>query len=106
VVQYVRTCIQEQRFVVPNHARTGHTINEGFTVRQGIGALLNGEVIEEYSERDRLLFCGPGSGLRQDSRFCTTYIHIVVEIDEDAQVVIVTMYRPKVEEWRTPWKRK
>ncbi len=106
MVQFVHTCIREQRFVVSDHARTGHTLAEGFTVRQGIEALLNGEVIEEYSTRDRMLFSGAGSGVTLDRQFCTTYIHVVVEIEEGAQLVVITMYRPSVDEWRTPSKRR
>jgi hypothetical protein len=105
-VQYVQACIREGRFVVSNHARDKHPTREGFTVGQGIDALMRGEVLRDYSERNRLLFCGEGKGLRQDKRFCTTYIHVVVEVDTDADIVVVTMYRPSVDEWRTAWKRR
>lgn len=106
MVQYVHACIREQRFVITDHARNDHTVAEGFTVRQGIEALLHGAVIEEYSTRNRMLFCGEGQGVPSDTRFFTTYIHIVVEMEEEAQIVVVTMYRPKVSEWRSPWKRR
>jgi len=79
---------------------------EGFTVGQGIDALMRGEVLADYSERNRLLFCGEERGLKLDKRFCTTYIHIVVEIDRNADIVVVTMYRPSVVEWKTAWKRR
>jgi len=110
MVQYVRSCVAEQRFVVTDHAQRGHTLAEGFTVRQGIEALMGGELIEDYSGRqgnvDRLLFCGTASGLKLDTtRFFTTYIHVVVEVEEATQIVVVTMYRPDVNRWRNPWKR-
>jgi len=110
MVQYVRSCIEEQRFVVTDHAQREHTLAEGFTVRQAIEALMNGELVKEYSGRqdntDRLLFCGTANGLKLDTRFCTTYIHVVVEVEEATQIVVVTMYRPDVNRWKTAWKRK
>lgn len=106
MVQYVHSCIQGQRFVVTDHARNEHTIAEGFTVRQGIEALLRGTVIEEYSTRHRMLFCGEGHGLKLDTRFFTTYVHVVVQIEEETQIVVITMYRPKISEWKSPWKRR
>jgi len=106
MVQYVHSCIRGQRFVVTDHARSEHTIAEGFTVRQGIEALLRGAVIEEYSTRHRMLFCGEGHGLKLDTRFFTTYVHVVVQIEEETQIVVITMYRPKVSEWKSPWKRR
>lgn len=105
-VQYIRVCLQQGRFVVADHARDAHPIREGFTVGQGIAALLRGAVIEDHSSRERLLFCGEGEGVRPDTRFHGAYIHVVVEVDVSADVVVITMYRPAVTGWRTPWKRR
>jgi hypothetical protein len=75
--------------------------NEGFTLEQAIHVVVSGTVIEADVRRNRWLFCGTVPGIRPESRFRGRWLHVSVERDDDADVTIVTMYRPLVRRWRT-----
>jgi len=97
----VQQCVREGKYVVSVHAQTKHTTVERFTVAQGISALLNGEVIEFYPDRDRALICGKSEGIQYHEEYIGNYIHVTVRVElrRNAQVVVISMYRPSVNEW-------
>lgn len=76
-----------------------HMGNEGFTIFEAERAVLHGDVIA--AERERWLFCGEVSALGQDIRFHGRWLHVLAEYDTETGVVLVTMYRPNLHEWRT-----
>lgn len=83
-----------------------HVATEGFTLDDVESAVGTGEVIETAPERDRWLFCGTVLSLRQDARFLNRWLHVSVERDTDADVTVVTAYRPNRRQWRTARRRR
>lgn len=77
-----------------------HMGREGFTLDEAVRAVVSGDVIESSPERSRWLFCDTVRTLRADSLYRGRWLHVSVGHDE-ADVFIVTMYRPLVSEWRT-----
>ncbi len=96
----IQECIRHGKAVVYAHVMPKHG-SKGFTIRQGIQSILVGQIIEMYPERDRVLICGEASDLKIDSRFIGVFIHSSVRVEwrQDAQVVIITMYRPDKHYW-------
>lgn len=83
-----------------------HVASEGFTLDDVESAVGTGEVIEAAPERDRWLFCGAVPSLRHDARFLNRWLHVSVERDADAEVTVVTAYRPDRRQWRTARRRR
>jgi len=83
-----------------------HVGTEGFTlddVEYVVGA---GAIIKAARERNRWLFCGKVSGFRQNARFLGQWLHVSVEREGDAEVTVVTAYRPDTARWRTERRRR
>lgn len=106
LLQWIRTCISEGRFHFTQHALTHHPMAEGFTARQVLEAIEHGSIIERRDAEGRCLVCGKAAGLAVEPAFITTYLHCVVQWDDERQVVIITMYRPKSAEWQNPFTRR
>lgn len=83
-----------------------HIASEGFTLDDVESAVRTGEVIETAPERDRWLFCGTVLTLRKDARFLNRWLHVIIERDADADVTVVTAYRPDRRQWRTAQRRR
>lgn len=101
----IRECIREGRFVFTPHALTKHPTVEGFTPRQALEAINNGDIIEHRPADERCLIAGTASGLDLSKEYVAAYIHCVCQYDDIRQVLIITMYRPKRDEWAS-WSRR
>lgn len=97
----IRQAIEVGDFEVDRRHGDAHIYDEGFTFRQALSVILHGRVIERSESRNRLLFCDKVRGLRQDHRFRGQWLHVSVERDDESAVMVVTMYRPTVQGWRT-----
>ena len=102
----IRECIRTGRYAFTSHALIKHPTSEGFTPRQAIEAINNGDIIEHYPEQSRCLIAGTASGIVISKEYITTYIHCVCHYDDVNQIVIVTMYRPRSDTWRNHASRK
>lgn len=83
-----------------------HVYDEGFLYEQAYDVVRSGVVLEMYPDRERWLFFGRVPGLRHERRFHGTALHVLVQWDADAEVFVVTMYRPRLDEWITETKRR
>lgn len=102
----IRECIRLRRYAFTAHALTKHPALEGFTPRQALEAISNGDLVEHYPADRRCLVAGTASGLAVSQEYITTYIHCVIRYDNVAQMVIITMYRPSSNEWLGPSRRR
>jgi len=66
-----------------------HALKEGFERRHVVEAILNGRIIEEYPDDQRVLICG--STILGDSGL---YLHVVCEYADPVYIEIVTAYVP------------
>ncbi len=97
----IRQAIEVGDFEIDRRHCDAHIYDEGFTFRQALSVTLHGRVIEAAESRNRWLFCDTIRGLRQDPRFRGQWLHVSVERNDESAVMVVTMYRPTVQEWRT-----
>jgi hypothetical protein len=93
--------IDRGRFAFTAHALTTHPFAEGFTPGQALTAVRHGRVIERRDDHRRCLVVGACADLAQEPRFLGRFVHAVVSWDAPQGVIIVTMYRPRTERWRT-----
>lgn len=106
LLKIIQECIQAGRFKFTDHALTKHPVREGFRARHALGAIMNGSIIEHYSDRDKCLICGECPEIEVSKEYISTYIHCVCTYDETDKVVVVTMYRPHSDEWLNQFTRK
>lgn len=62
-----------------------------------VSAIMEGQVVEAYPERQRMLICGQVTIEEED-----LFLHVVCEYRYDTQIDIVTAYIPNTIEWDTP----
>lgn len=89
--------IQNGHYLIRSHVLQ-HALKEGFTRRDLLEAILNGQIIEEYPDAKRVLVCGytkPGNRDR-------IYLHIVCEVADPVFVEFVTAYYPDESLWERP----
>jgi hypothetical protein len=99
IVAEIRAAIEVANYELDLAKCSRHMGEEGFTIFEAEYAVLNGDVIA--SERGRWLFCGEVSTLRQNARFHGRWLHVSADYDVEMGVVLITMYRPNLREWRT-----
>ncbi len=97
----IRLCVEVGKFAMDEEHCDEHMFNEGFVIRQAIQVVVSGDVIEADTRRNRWLFCGTVRDMEQQARFRGWWLHVSVERDDATGVAIVTMYRPRVQLWRT-----
>ena len=56
-IKTIQGRIREGNYLTKPHA-VQHALKEGFARKHIVEAILNGEIIEEYPEVDRVLICG------------------------------------------------
>jgi hypothetical protein len=95
----IRDAVAVRDFEFDQEHCDAHCGTEGFTIEDAIRAVASGDVIDSTPERNRYLFCGSVSSLKQERRFHGQWLHVVGEYDEI--VALATMYRPSIAEWRT-----
>lgn len=61
-------------------------------------AIFNGEVLEHYPRRHRVLIVGPSIGF-------DLQIHVVCEYAHRDEIVAITVYIPDRPQWATDWAR-
>jgi hypothetical protein len=96
-IDTIRQLVRARRYQVKLHA-VQHALQEGFGEREMVAAILTGDLIETYPERNRVLICGKAMfapGLEM-------YLHVVCEQNYPDQVEFVTAYVPNRREWTTP----
>lgn len=93
----IRQRVNEGNYLIKSHAIT-HALKEGFERRHIVEAILEGAIIEEYSDDKRVLICGETS-LSESSRI---YLHVVCEYADAVYVEIVTAYVPDELAWESP----
>ncbi|MHB8647847.1 MAG: hypothetical protein ACYDAR_18860 [Thermomicrobiales bacterium] len=99
IIAEIRAAIEIANYELDLAKCSRHMGNEGFTIFEAEHAVLYGDVIA--AERGRWLFCGDVATLRQDARFHGRWLHVSAEYDVETGVVLITMYRPDLREWRT-----
>ncbi len=99
IVAEIRATIEVANYELDLAKCSRHMGDEGFTIFEAEHAVLSGDMIA--AERGRWLFCGEVSTLRQDRRFHGRWLHVLAEYDIETGVVLITMYRPHLREWRT-----
>lgn len=101
-IETVRQNVRSGRYQVKLHA-VQHALKEGFGEQQIVDAVLSGQIIEEYPDRQRALICGR-TIVEHD---ISIYLHVVCEQNYPDQVEFVTAYIPDEREWeKPPFRRK
>jgi hypothetical protein len=80
-----------------------HAVKEGFLQQHMVDAVLSGQVIESYPDRQRLLVCGP-TALDTEA---VIYLHVVCQYSDPVYIEFVTAYIPDETIWaRPPFRRR
>jgi len=97
-IEAIRRRIREDHYLIKADAIL-HAIKEGFDRANMVHAVLTGRVIEEYSERKRVLVCGR-TVLQPEG--LEIYLHVVCEHRDPVYVELVTAYIPDEVTWDKP----
>jgi Domain of unknown function (DUF4258) len=84
-------------YLVKMHA-VRHALKEGFDRIHMVEAILEGTIIEEYPDDQRVLICGKTNL----SKTTVLYLHVVCEHTDAVFVEFVTAYMPDEGEWESP----
>ena len=96
-IQTIRERVQADNYLVKSHAIL-HAQKEGFEVKHIVEAILNGSIIEEYREDQRILICGRSTLLEN----VVVYLHVVYEYADPIYIEFVTVYIPDENQWQFP----
>ena len=96
-IETIRERIRAGNYLVKSHA-VQHAVKEGFDRQHMIEAILNGKVIEDYPDDQRLLICSQKVTLEDTS----IYLHIVCEYVDPVYVELITAYIPDGRRWQNP----
>lgn len=96
-IQTIRERIQIGNYLVKSHAIL-HAQKEDFEVKHMVEAVLNGTIIEEYPEDQRVLICGSSTLLGD----IIVYLHVVCEHADPIYIEFVTAYIPDESQWHFP----
>ena len=96
-VEIIRERVRAENYFIKSHA-VAHALKEGFERKHMVEAVLEGSIIEEYSDDQRVLICGKTS-LSQN---VSIYLHVVCEYADPVYVEFVTSYIPDELEWESP----
>lgn len=89
--------VRTGNYLVRSHA-VRHALKEGFARRHMVEAILQGTIIEEYPDDQRVLICG--QTILMES--LTIYLHVVCEYADPIYVDFVTAYIPDELQWESP----
>jgi len=97
-LSHIQALVRQRRFRIAVHALT-EASKDGIRVKDIVRAILTGEAIEFYPERERLLILGyhPENNIP---------IHVVCDYSDPDEVVAVTVYIPGRSEWIADRNRK
>ena len=90
-LSHIQALVRQRKFRIAAHA-LAETSKDGIRARDITQAILTGEAIESYPERERLLILG-----YQPEH--TIPIHVVCDYSDPDEVVAVTVYVPGRSEW-------
>jgi hypothetical protein len=96
-IEIIQERVREGSYLVRSHA-VRHALKECFERAHMVDAVLQGAIIEEYPDDQRVLICGE-TLLRET---VTTYLHVVCESSDPNYVDFVTAYVPDGGLWKTP----
>ncbi len=96
-LQTIRERIQVGNYLVKGHA-IQHAAKEGFERKHIVEAVLNGVIIEEYRQEQRVLICGRSTLVEN----VTVYLHVVCEYADLVYIEFVTAYIPDENQWEFP----
>lgn len=95
-IKTIRNRISEGDYLIKPHA-VQHALKEGFERKHIVEAILNGTIIEEYSDVQRVLICG-----HTNLDNTTIYLHVVCEYFDPVYIEFVTAYIPDEVQWEPP----
>ena len=96
-IEFLRQRVRTGDYLVKSHA-VYHALKEGFDREHIAGAILNGRIIEEYPDDQRVLVCGSFAVVASQS----LYLHVVCEYADPIYLEIVTAYIPDESQWQSP----
>jgi hypothetical protein len=96
-IETVRDRVRKGRYLVKSHA-VQHALKEGFERVHMVEAILEGTIIEEYPDDQRVLICGKTSLAKNTD----IYLHVVCEYADAVYTEFVTAYIPDEHEWEQP----
>ena len=96
-IETIRERIRKGDYLIKSHA-VRHSLKEGFERTHMVEAILEGAIIEEYPDDQRVLICGPTT-LAESTNI---YLHVVCEYADAVYVEFVTAYIPDEQEWERP----
>jgi len=98
-VRFIRKCLKNNQFRLTKHA-TIFRLKRGITIAQLKSALLNGEIIERYSDAEPYPACLVLGWLQSGDP-----LHIVCSRSDTApELRIVTVYEPDDDRWEDDYK--
>ena len=104
IFEKIQKAIKNGNYALRPHTVT-HMLSEGFEEGNIVEAIINGKILEHYTEEYRCLI----TGKFQISKHSKESLHIVVdywsETEEIEWVDIVTTYIPRKPFWGTPNRR-
>lgn len=89
--------IQNGHYLIRSHVLQ-QALKEGFSRREMLEAILNGQIIEEYPDAQRVLVCSYTKLAKRDK----IYLHVVCEVADPIFVELVTAYFPDESLWERP----
>ncbi len=106
LLPWIQECIREERFYVEDHAMESHPVQEGFRIAQAVESILHGEIVSRRPDDGISVVCGSVAGLQSRDEYHGNFIHTVVNYDRTSKILIITMYRPRIDTWETPRRRR
>ena len=95
-IETIRNRIQAGNYLVKSHAIL-HALKEGFDRQHMVEAILNGRIIEEYPDDQRVLVSGTMTWEN-----ITVHLHVVCEHADPVFIEFVTAYIPDERRWENP----
>lgn len=96
-IEIIRKRIHTGNYLLKSHA-IQHALKEGFDRQHMIEAILNGKIIEDYPDDQRVLICSQRMILENT----TIYLHVVCEYADPIYVELITAYIPDGQRWQNP----
>ncbi|MDQ3252612.1 MAG: DUF4258 domain-containing protein [Acidobacteriota bacterium] len=92
-IESIRDRVRDGNYLIKSHA-VQHALKEGFERQQMVEAVLEGIIIEEYLDDQRVLICG--------KTMLSENLDIVCEYADPVYVEFVTAYIPDELGWESP----
>lgn len=96
-IEAIRERIRKGNYFIKGHA-VRHALKEGFERSHMVEAILEGSIIEEYPDDQRVLICSKTTL----AKTANIYLHVVCKYADAIYVEFVTAYIPDEQEWENP----